>query len=362
MDAHQVGRLTSRWIDTLPGDDSTVVSGYGVAPLIAMLGALANEPARSELLAVADSTELLPSTEELRTAVALWTNAEVPLEPGLDKVIPPELRGVLSDRDALDQWVNEQTGGLLQRMPVELTPETLLVLASALAVRTSWALPFTENERFVDGRPVWWLSRADPDLGTVRLHRTAAGPLTAITVRGTGEVDVRLVVGEPGASRSAVLGAGLALADSGAGAEELLGGTAAPGVKVIESMAPRPAVLLGVPYFEVDAEHDLLATPEVFGLAAASDPSRGHFPGVSPMPLAVSQAKQAVMARFSAKGFEAAAVTAMPMAAGSAPMPGAKALWIDLDRPFGFIAVHRPTGLPLVAGWTTSSAYKVAGR
>jgi serine protease inhibitor len=85
------------------------------------------------------------------------------------------------------------------------------------------------------------------------------------------------------------------------------------------------------------------------------DNSQGHFPGLSPQPLAVDQAKQAVLARFSATGFEAAAVTAMAMAAGSAPTPRAKALLVSLEHPFGFIAVHRPTGVPVVAGWVNYS-------
>nr|WP_238351594.1 serpin family protein [Kribbella shirazensis] len=120
-------------------------------------------------------------------------------------------------------------------------------------------------------------------------------------------------------------------------------------------MAPTPTVILSLPYFEIDAEHDLLQHPDVFGLKAASDASRGHFPGLSPQPLAVAQARQAVMARFSATGFEAAAVTAVAAEAGSAPRPGAKALYVSLDRPFGFIAVHRPTGIPVVAGWVNYS-------
>jgi hypothetical protein len=32
-------------------------------------------------------------------------------------------------------------------------------------------------------------------------------------------------------------------------------------------------------------------------------------------------------------------------------MPGGKALKVALDHPFAFIAIHRPTGIPVVAGW-----------
>lgn len=342
----------------MPGEGSTVLSGLGVWPLLAILAQLADEPARSELAAAAGAQYegLLTSTPELRMALGLWTRPEVPLEPGLDKVLPPEVRGVLTSHQVLDDWVVERTGGLIQRMPVMLTPDVLLVLASALALRTTWRLAFRETA-FTAGA-TRWLHRSDYDLESVRRYESPGGPLTVVTVLGEGQVDVRLVIGEPGRGRNAVLAAALELDGEGVGGVALLAGQEAPGVEVIQSMSPTPIAILSMPYFEVDVEHDLLEHAEVFGLVTATDNSRGHFPGLSPMPLAVGQARQAVMARFSATGFEAAAVTAVAMAPGSAPTPGAKALYVQLNRPFGFVAVHRPTGIPVIAGWVTETAHR----
>ncbi|TCC54898.1 proteinase inhibitor I4 serpin [Kribbella pittospori] len=353
MDAQQVSRLTARWIEQLPGEGSTVLSGLGVRPLLAILAQLAVGPARDELVEAAGGPyDGLLQTPELRMALGLWTRPEIPLQPGVDRFLPPEVRGTLTDQATLDAWVVEQTDGLLERMPIQLTPDVLLVLASALALRTKWVLPFNEYPR--EGQR--WLSRSDGDLDSVRVYESAAGPLTVATVVGTGEFDVRLVVGEAGRGRAAVLAAALELSDGGVSGSELLAAEgSAPALEVVESMSPVPSVLLSLPYFEVDAEHDLLEHPEVFGLTSAMDSSQGHFPGLSSEPLAIDQAKQAVMARFSATGFEAAAVTTMAMAAGSAPMPGAKALLVSLVQPFGFIAVHRPTGVPVVAGWVNYS-------
>ncbi|MFD3706768.1 serpin family protein [Nocardia sp. NPDC058658] len=71
--------------------------------------------------------------------------------------------------------------------------------------------------------------------------------------------------------------------------------------------------------------------------------------------LAISAAGQNVVARFDAAGFEAAAVTAAAMVAGSVPRKGwATITSVDIDRPFGFLAVDRPTGLVLVAGQVTA--------
>lgn len=347
MDARQISRLTARWIEILPGEGSTVVSGLGVQPLLAILAELADDPARSELAEAAGERYGGPlQTPELRMALGLWTRPEIELQPGVDKFLPPEVRGTLTDQAALDAWVVWQTDGLLRRMPIQLSPDVLLVLASALALRMKWALPFNEYPR--DGQR--WLSRSDSDLDSLRVHKSPVGPLTVVTVRGTGDFDVRLVAGDGG--RAAVLAAALELTDAGmSGADVLAAERSAPALQVIESMSPVPTVILSLPYFEVDAEHDLLDHPDVFGLRSAMDNSLGHFPGLSPQPLAINQARQTVMARFSATGFEAAAVTSLAMEAGSAPTPGAKALLVSLDRPFGFIAIHRPTGVPVVAGW-----------
>ena len=58
-----------------------------------------------------------------------------------------------------------------------------------------------------------------------------------------------------------------------------------------------------------------------------------------------------------AEGFEAAAVTAFGAVAGSAP-PEARYdgtyARVDFDRPFDFLAVHRPSRLAVVAGWMKS--------
>ena len=40
----------------------------------------------------------------------------------------------LPSQDALDKWASDKTGGLLETFPVQLEPETMLVLASALVL------------------------------------------------------------------------------------------------------------------------------------------------------------------------------------------------------------------------------------
>ncbi len=105
--------------------------------------------------------------------------------------------------------------------------------------------------------------------------------------------------------------------------------------------------------FKVRGDHDLLKQKALFGLTVASDAfaTSPHFPLISSEFLYVQQALQSAVAIFSALGFEAAAITTVGMAIRSAPGNEVRSVSVRFDRPFGFVAVHRPTGLVLVAGW-----------
>lgn len=112
-----------------------------------------------------------------------------------------------------------------------------------------------------------------------------------------------------------------------------------------------------LPSFEIAVRHDLMKQADLFGLHAVSDRITSHLPLLSPAPLYVSKGAQSVLARFFAEGFEAAAVTAFGIAVTGAPPEDRYTITyvdVDFDRPFGFIAVHRPSRLAVVAGWVNS--------
>ncbi|MEY9927476.1 hypothetical protein ABH926_002110 [Catenulispora sp. GP43] len=166
-----------------------------------------------------------------------------------------------------------------------------------------------------------------------------------------------LVIGEEGRPAREVLQGGL-LARTGYGRKggELRIGDTAPGLVVerVPDDATDDRLLVLTPRFRVGADHDLLDRPEVFGLATVTDTGRGHFPAISPEPLAVSQARQSAAAMFTADGFEAASVTAVLVTAGGRPPVPArtvKQVRVEFDRPFGFLALHHRSGLIMAAGW-----------
>jgi serine protease inhibitor len=130
----------------------------------------------------------------------------------------------------------------------------------------------------------------------------------------------------------------------------------APGLTAVirPSDDPEPALRLSTVPFRVEATHDLLQNGDLFGLRSVTDTTRGHFPAISPVPFAIGQARQEAVAEFTEEGFKAAVVTAMAVVPGAAawePSQERLEVTVTFDRPFAFVAIHRPSRLVLVAGW-----------
>ncbi|MFJ7148650.1 serpin family protein [Streptomyces sp. NPDC100445] len=379
---HAVNGLTARWATTT--HHGTAFSAAGVWPLLAFLADGAAGPARAELAgalgvpaerAAGAARELLArlaAVPGLEAALGLWTHHGLPLREEWRAGLPAGTQGVFGDdlvtaQERLDRWAAERTGGLVERMPVTLTREARMVLAGALTLRTDWRQPFTELPLRPaagpwQGRILRGLHRRSVRPDRVGVAGTPDGFVTVLTVPGGGGIDVHLVLGEERMTSGQVLTAGVGVVGRGlplTGGGGLPHGHVGPGVHVEQQPAagPEPRTLdMTTVSYEVRADHDLLALPGLFGLTTASDPRTGHFPGVSPHPLAVGEARQSAVARFGALGFRAAAVTAvMPAPAGGAPSytHETTVVRVAFDRPFAFLTTDRESRLILLAGWVT---------
>nr|WSX48315.1 serpin family protein [Streptomyces sp. NBC_00974] len=387
-----VNALSTRWAGHAAAEDAgTVFTAAGIWPLLALLADGADGPARDELsqalgipadAAAEAARELLAAlggVRGLRAATGLWARQDLPLEQNWTQRLPDGTRGTLNgadgsdgDRKALDAWVADRTGGLIEKMPVRLDQDTRLVLASALALRLRWIQPFEPGFTMPDAGPwahrsLLGLRRSTTLLDRVRVAHAPTGPVTVLEVVGDGGVDVHLVLGEPQAPPGQTLQAGIATvtrAVASTGASLLPEGNPGPGLHIDTVGSPEPHHRLDIATvaFDVSAEHDLLDPAEPFGLASASDDRTGHFPGISSADLAVGSARQSAVARFHAEGFEAAAATAVALAAGCA-VPRlrfrVRRVQVAFHRPFGFLAVHRSSRLVLAAGWVTDPAVHI---
>ncbi|GAA4236907.1 hypothetical protein GCM10022254_47630 [Actinomadura meridiana] len=376
--------LTARWAKDACDGTTTVLSGAGVWPLLAFLAAAAREPGRAELQraigidAAGADRQARVAVSLLRTAataaaLGVWTHAGLAVEPWWQKIVPTEARGELSgepaaDQSRLDEWVQRNTADRLTRMPVQVRPDTALVLATALTIDTKWREPFqdvplkpAEGPWAGRAKDVAGLTHTSPDVTRLALvPDTPAGPVTLLTTQGEDDIDVTLCMGEPHRAPGEVLAAAVAAIDGEhrlRRGERLLDRTLArqtPGLRIdrITAYEPHTTLRATAVRFDIDVQHDLLSRAGVFGLETVSTlDGRGHLPGISRTPLAVGQAAQDVTATFSAEGFRAAAVTAMAVAAAGVPMAEAQVLDVTFDRPFGFLVWHRPSSLVLLAGW-----------
>ncbi|WP_155373644.1 serpin family protein [Catellatospora vulcania] len=142
---------------------------------------------------------------------------------------------------------------------------------------------------------------------------------------------------------------------------QLAQGDTAPGVSVDLdwSYDDSPGLLVSLPQFTVRSSHNLLAHADLFGLRTVSEVFGQQLPGISDVPLLVGAAAQNLTASFTAKGFEAVVATAIEVQYTGAP-PSKRPLQVRLllDRPFGFVARHRDSGLALVAGWVAQPGSK----
>ncbi|THA33135.1 hypothetical protein E6R18_11245 [Streptomyces sp. A1277] len=146
--AWAVQRLGERWIrePARPGG-SFVCSPAGLWLALAALAAGAREETADELRAVLGVAEgeaaraataaarELAATDGVGVATRVWTRT--PVHPECREALPGIRFGPM-DPDAIDAWVREATGGLIERLPPAVDDDMLLVLVNVLALTARW--------------------------------------------------------------------------------------------------------------------------------------------------------------------------------------------------------------------------------
>ncbi|WP_371529429.1 serpin family protein [Streptomyces sp. NBC_01283] len=284
---------------------------------------------------VTAAARALASTDALAVATRVWSR--VPVYRAHREALPDIGFGPM-DPDGIDAWVREATNGLIERLPVVITPDVLLVLVNALALKARWEIPFegagTRDQDFTDAlgvrhrvptmhRPVplncaWTVGGAS----VVELKCRAEG--------GRAPARVRFVLGEPGAGAAEVLPLAWAPEGRWTGID----------AEQINMTLPRMSLRT-----RVDATEQLAALGVRWAMSEGAD-----FSGMSPERLAISQVVQEAVVKIAEEGVEAAAVTAVPMAPGGAYVPR-RIEWIAFNRPFGVVVLDGGGEVPLFTAW-----------
>jgi len=327
------------------------------------------------------AADLLASPHPLvASATAVWTATGAELAAGFyhwRDGLPAEVtRGDIPDQAGLDGWAREHTFGLIDRFPVRWSPSLYLVLASALATKVSWEVPFDLAPAASLGAASPWAGQVGQVLRTPAHDRrghtqfvavtdqagdvivqmaTATGGLIVISVAALPEVPAAQVLAA--AHRIGCLqtaGAGLpqrALADLPLGEGPLW--------LVREENAQADTCTAVLPAWSAASDFGL--DDPVLGFAAARD---ALAPGPDPW-----EAKQSAMARYSRTGFEAAAVSAL-MVASSLRLPSPRrVVELRFAHPYAVVAFTTDPngtgrsdgvgqspwhGLPVFSAWVSS--------
>jgi hypothetical protein len=394
-----VARYAGRF-HLVAGEHHHVASPLGAWLLLALCGPASSGPARAELTevlgcdvdqAAALAARLLSAPHPLvAVAAAFWRRAGVStgaLSRWLQTLPGQVETGTLTDQAALDAWARRSTFGLIRKFPVDLSPDVLLMLATALATKVSWQQPFDMVPAATLGPHSPWAS----ELG--RVLRTPAGPghnQFIATTSEAGDVAVHTAWARDGLQVTSVAAQpGVPAGDVIAAAYRLASAMATGGVVARRSLFTLP--LGPAPLWEVTEQPMRTMAPDgreerCTAVLPAWSAESGHdltghaslgFPAAAKTLAALIrldrfrfEAKQAAVARYSRTGFEAAAVTGLAVATAMPVMrPGRlRTAELRFGQPFAVIAVTTgqddggsPSaggpgpwhGLPVFSAWIT---------
>ncbi len=294
-------------------------------------------------------------------AAAAWTGG-LPGGPAADWVarLPAAVeRGPIPTQDEADAWAREHTFGLIDHFPLAMDDAWACVLASALATKISWSVPFTTtgSDAFRSG----WRDRVTavlrtperghecaiahhPDVGDIALHRARSEGLVVTSVIAAPDVPAdRVLAAAHDAARDRVQRR--SLFDLAVGDGHAWTITESVGEEGQERVA---AVL---PAWSASSEHKLLDPS--FGFAAAAGVLARLF-GEGEW-----EAAQAAVARYHRVGFEAAAVTVIASRMSFRPPRRGRQrdALLRFDRSYAVVATTTADGsspwdrLPAFSAW-----------
>jgi hypothetical protein len=366
----------------LGGDEHQVGSPLGAWLVLALAAPTADGVLREEIADalgtdVADAQRLVAEllrrpNEAVGAALAAWSKPGLTgLDAWLAELPVAVTTGDVPTQQEADQWARNHTLGLINTFPID-TRGVLILLASALATRVTWLRPFDLVDgtelRGAWGRQLTRALHAPADLGhtTSIVATDRAGTVAAHTALADAGLQVTSVIAAADVPRADVLAvahdlAGTARGRRGTGSSVSLFDLPL-GDSPLWTITERDARAGGeqseavLPAWQVESEHDLLTVPSLaFGAAARSLQKLAQVNGLV-------EAAQTAVAKFTRRGFEAAAVTALGIAVSGRmpPPPGPyRTATVRFAHPYAVIATTRATsndpwdGLPVFAAWIT---------
>ncbi len=314
-----------------------LTDGNSRAQVLDLMGADDPESLRNDIAALWESNYSDDGRVTSILANSLWLNDTYTFKQPTMDILARNHRassyaGTMGDEgfsEVFRNWMNEQTGGLLEDSVKDLgfTADTVLALASTIYFAAGW------EEEFSASQTVETVFHApDGDISCEFLNQSLA------TSYYYGE--------NFGAAAKSLGGSGsmwLILPDEGVSPEELLTDEEVSALYLGGERNRKQVTLnLSVPKFDVSSDIDLIGQLSALGVTDVFDAGLADF---SPMTeqsdgLAVTEAKHAARVKIDEEGCLAAAYTVM-MVEETAMMPPEEEVDLVLDRPFLFVLTAR---------------------
>lgn len=281
-------------------------------------------------------------------ASSLWLNKNVAfnektLKTLADNYYASSYKGEMGSakfNKAMQEWLNEQTGGLLneQISNIELDPETIIAIATTIYFQAKWEAEFQESEN------------------TKEIFHSPTGDVNCTFMNKTDTYGTYYWGDKFSAVSKTLEMSGnmyFILPDENISLDELLQDNEALSFMADGYNWEKQKTLgvnLSVPKFDACSDLDLKEELQNLGVTDCFDYTASDFSPVSDdldVPVYLSKVQHGVRVAIDEEGVTAAAYTVLPL--GGSSMPPDDEIDFILDRPFIFV-ITGEDGLPLFTG------------
>ena len=322
-----------------------ITDGESREQILALLGSSDLDALRTEASAVWNANYCDDGAATSILASSLWLNDQISFQQETMDALAryyyaSSYRGEMGSAafdQALQDWIDQQTGGLLKEQASGLTmdKETILALATTIYFRAKWSGEFSENNTSPDT-----FHANNGDVTCDFMHQSGTNTyywsdrFSAVAKNLENSGAMWFLLPDEGVTPEELL------ADEQTMDSLLSGGKSAESKYLI--------VNLSVPKFDIASDIDLTASLKKMGITDVFDPSISDFsPMTDDTEAYLSQARHAARVAIDEEGVTAAAYTAMMMCGAGAPPD--EEVDFTLNRSFVF-AITGTDGLPLFVG------------
>lgn len=342
--------------------DNIIYSPLSIRNGLALLQAGANGETKTEIDNVLGNAEItkyenIPDKLSLANAVFIRNTFKDYVLPTYTSEVQDKLGSEVfydpfENSTNVDNWVNQKTFGLIDKVGFEPTPDLEMVLANALAIQMDWKYQFDESD--THGRDFYKADGSTINATTmhketssedIRYYKDDSTTAISMPLDSTSEdVNLEFVAIMP----SEDLDGYIKNIDQNK-VDDIINNS-------IPASEPKDGVIINIPKFKFEYELNFAEDLGALGIKTAFDKNFADFSNMASKPLFVGKAIHKANIDFSEEGIKAAAITVFLMMDATAmtdpyiPQP----VVINIDHPFLFLIRDADNGTV----WFTGAVYQ----